>query len=330
MTISVVIPVYNGEKYLESAIISVLKQTRKADEIIVFDDNSNDSSCKIINKYGSEVSYYKNSNGPSGFVNGWNNALKYATCDFVTILHQDDLLYPNFLKESEEALNLNPDVKHLFALCDYIKDDDTVTHSAEDIILENNINIKEKKYNWEEYIQAYQKSYGDMPHIHRCPAVITHRSIFDVCSYDEEAGHIADDDFFYKVGKFTPVLGIMRSLGAYRIHSNSETGSIGDANLVFRLTNDYLYQIRKWKNVDFEKDLIMKYLVQNAFFFKRRLLGYAIKSQSSAMIKNALEISRSLRKEGFKERKISIKVLEILLTFKYSSRVTQKILSLFI
>ena len=58
MTFSIVIPTYNGEKYLEEAILSALRQNRKADEIIVYDDNSTGPTKQICRKYFPEVTYY--------------------------------------------------------------------------------------------------------------------------------------------------------------------------------------------------------------------------------------------------------------------------------
>ena len=75
MTISVVIPTYNGSRFVESAIQSVLNQTRPADEIIISDDNSKDNTLEICSQFGDKVKIYRNENGPSGFVNGWNNAI---------------------------------------------------------------------------------------------------------------------------------------------------------------------------------------------------------------------------------------------------------------
>lgn len=108
MTFSIVIPTYNGMLFVEKAIQSALAQTRKADEIIISDDNSTDDTLAICKKYKSQIKIYINPNGPSGFVNGWNNAIQYCTSDYIAILHQDDIFAPNFLEEIEHALNIYP------------------------------------------------------------------------------------------------------------------------------------------------------------------------------------------------------------------------------
>lgn len=240
MTISIVIPTYNGERFVEAAIVSVLSQTRPADEIVISDDNSTDSTLAICEKYEDKLKIFKNPNGPSGFVNGWNNAIAHSTGDYISILHQDDLLAPTFLEEMEKAIIANPDVKHLFAPCNYIDENGEIFKSPD--YCDGTV----KRYNGTEYSDAYRTT--GTPHIHRCPGVITHRSIFDKCKYRAEAGHIADDDFFYRVGQYTDIIGIMKALASYRIHGGSETGHLDGKELTKRLLHDYHFQLKEMNN----------------------------------------------------------------------------------
>lgn len=95
MLISVIIPVYNAEKYLDKTINSVINQSLGFDniELILIDDNSNDNSKKIIerycNKYENVIPYYSEENhGFPGF--GRNIGLKLATSKYVMFLDNDD------------------------------------------------------------------------------------------------------------------------------------------------------------------------------------------------------------------------------------------------
>ncbi len=237
MKFTIVIPTYNGADYVEEALLSAINQTRKADAIIVSDDNSTDNTLEICSRYKEYIHIYKNENGPSGFVEGWNNAINLVDDDYIAILHQDDLLAPTFLEEAEKALSEYPDVKHFFVPCNYIDENGKVKREPD--YCDGNIH----KYSGIEYAEAY-RTIGK-PHIHRCPGVITHRSIFDVCKYRKEAGHIADDDFFYRVGQYTDVIGVLKPLASYRIHEKSETGHLENIKLVTRLANDYIYQVEQ-------------------------------------------------------------------------------------
>lgn len=254
MKFSIVIPTYNGADFVEQAILSVINQTRKADEIIISDDNSSDDTLEICHKYGDIVSIFKNESGPSGFVNGWNNAIKHANSEYVSILHQDDCLKPTFLEEVENALKDNTGIKHVFASCEYIDENGYVTSTA--AITDGLIKV----YSGTEYIKAYQQI--GHPHIHRCPGVVTHKDIFKVCKYRTEAGHIADDDFFYRVAQYTNVLGIHKPLAQYRQHGKSETGHLGGINLIQRLIHDYSFQLQHLnENIAFDEEC--KWYIRN-------------------------------------------------------------------
>lgn len=239
MKFTILIPTYNGSAHVEEALLSAINQTRLADAIIVSDDNSTDNTLEICSRYKDIVRICKNENGPSGFVQGWNNAIKLVDDGYIAILHQDDLLAPTFLEEMERAIEQNPDVRHFFAPCNYIDGNGSVKREPD--YCDGTV----RRYSGLEYADAY-RSIGS-PHIHRCPGVVTHKRIFDKCQYRKEAGHIADDDFFYRVGQYTDVVGILKPLASYREHNKSETGNLGNIILVCRLANDYLFQVQQSK-----------------------------------------------------------------------------------
>jgi len=280
MRFSIVIPTYNGEYFIEQTLLSALEQHRPFDEIIVSDDNSTDKTLEICEKYKDRIKIYKNENGPSGFTNGWNNAVAKATGDYIAILHQDDLLDKSFLLEMEKVINDNPDVLHLFSTCNYINRKNELIGFS---YLEFN---KIRRYSGLEYVKAYQKL-GN-PHIHRCPGVITHRRIFEKMQYNPAAGHIADDDFFYRVGQYTDIVGILKPLASYRIHNQSETGKLSDVNLVKRLIDAYAFQIIQWKDCDFLDVEAYGFFVEKWRKYKRRYLGYGIKHVNIRVVVYAL------------------------------------------
>lgn len=270
-SISVVIPTYNGEKYIAEAIDSVLNQTSPPDEIIVSDDNSKDSTLEICERYDDKIKIFKNPNGPSGFVNGWNTAIAHAKGDYISILHQDDKLAPTFIEEIRNAIKGNPDVKHLFASCQYIDSNGEIIQT-EQLHLTGEIH----RYSGQEYVNDYECIKG---HVHRCPGVVTHKSIFDACKYREEAGHIADDDFFLRVGNYTDIIGILKPLAFYREHSGSETGRLGYLALNERLLKDYLYQLRNYKNNKLITDEIINLFRINLIKSINRLVVGGIKDR---------------------------------------------------
>lgn len=271
MTISIVIPTYNGALYIEKALQSALYQTRPADEIIISDDNSTDNTLEICRKYLDRIKIYKNEDGPSGFVNGWNKAIAHATCEYISILHQDDLLDPTFLEEIENAHKRYPTVKHFFVPCKYIDQDGNIIREPK--LSDNDVHV----LSGSEYAELYEFTEN---HIHRCPGVVTHREIFKSCGYRKSAGHIADDDFFLRVGNYTDVAGIYKPLSAYREHINSETGHLSLFAINSRLLKDYYYQIKKHKKNPLISNRMLRLFKYRESLYNRRLFVYAIKHRN--------------------------------------------------
>lgn len=94
--ISVIIPVYNNEKYLKDCLNSVLAQTYMKLQVIVVDDGSTDKSGMILDQYtleDSRVEVFHNQN--QGVSAARNFGLKRAVGEFITFVDSDDLLEPN-------------------------------------------------------------------------------------------------------------------------------------------------------------------------------------------------------------------------------------------
>lgn len=103
MKISIVTVVYNGEKFLEDCIKSVLSQTYPYIEYIVIDGGSNDGSLAILEKYKNHIAHFV-SEKDQGMYDALNKGIKMATGDVVGILNSDDML-------------ASPDVIELIASC---------------------------------------------------------------------------------------------------------------------------------------------------------------------------------------------------------------------
>ena len=94
MKVSVCIATYNGEKYIEEQIKSILSQLSINDEIIVSDDYSTDNTINIIKKINDErIKIYFNREN-KGYVPNFENALKKATGDVIFFSDQDDIWLP--------------------------------------------------------------------------------------------------------------------------------------------------------------------------------------------------------------------------------------------
>ena len=90
--VSVIIPCYNHEDYIEECIQSVLNQTYKNIEIVVIDDGSTDSSHRIINALSISNNFYYEHQKNKGISRTLNKGLEISKSNLVTIISSDDKL----------------------------------------------------------------------------------------------------------------------------------------------------------------------------------------------------------------------------------------------
>jgi glycosyltransferase involved in cell wall biosynthesis len=287
-TFSIAIPAFNGEAYLETAILSALHQTRPADQIVIVVDKSQDSTNEICQKYKDHIEIYYN-DSPSGFVDAWNRVIDKCTCDFVSILHQDDLLDKDYLAHIEKAAIQFPDCQHFYAACNYINEEGIIIRTSP-----VPCSLKPEILKGKEYALKYLISVSTGQHIHRCPGVTTARDLLvQKCSYRREAGHIADDDFFYRVGMFTDVAAISQPLASFRIHSNSVTGLQTDLTSI--LIEDYLFQIKYHQdNLTLFSPMDRHVFYKIAYRLMTRLLVQAIIFQDTELYLSTFKIKAKM------------------------------------
>ena len=95
MTISTIIPLYNGKDYIEGTLNNLWSQTLPPNEIIVIDDGSTDGSVDIIKKYPQIIYRYQENKGPSA---ARNHGVTIASGELISFLDHDDIYPENKLE----------------------------------------------------------------------------------------------------------------------------------------------------------------------------------------------------------------------------------------
>ena len=103
--VSVVVPVFNGERYIQEAIESVYSQTYSNLEIIVVDDGSTDSSATKLAKFKSITYKQQNNSGPAV---ARNLGVQLARGEYIAFLDQDDVWMPRKLEEQVACFSEAP------------------------------------------------------------------------------------------------------------------------------------------------------------------------------------------------------------------------------
>lgn len=209
--ISILMPNYNYEKFISSAIESVLFQTYKNFELIISDNASTDNSVNEIKKYNDErIILLRNSENIPLYQN-IERAKSKATGEIITILHSDDFYESNFLQEIVNAYNKYPNKKvFITGVNNY--------HEKENIKLKlfpfSSEGLKQNNIVFSHLCIKNNIGNG----VNSAFAI----DLFnDSAIYNSKYRYAADYDLFLRLSKENDFVYINKILANYRIHSNN-------------------------------------------------------------------------------------------------------------
>jgi len=205
--ISVLLATYNGEKYIEKSIESVLNQTYKDFELLIGFNGTTDSSKEIVKNFTDpriRVFDYYDDKGKSKTL---NKLIKEAKHDWVAIQDDDDVWLPRKLEKQFDEINKNKDLSVVGTQIFYIDEN-------ENIIGKPNLSLSHE--------DIKLKSLNGDNQIANTSAVFLKKAAFDVDCWDESIIGIEDFDFWLKLIRFNhKFTNINKELVLHRIHSNS-------------------------------------------------------------------------------------------------------------
>lgn len=235
MRLSIIIPVYNVEKYLHECIDSILSQTIKDFEIILVDDGSTDSSGKICDEYFVKYSNIKvihKNNG--GLSEARNIGLRNANGEYVFFVDSDDYLIDNnVINKLNEKLLSNPDIV-IFTHIKWFESSGKMSIPNLNLIVSRNAMTPAQKYIELIDCDGYYNSAWSK---------VIKRSLLIDNNIEFEKGLLGEDnDWYYKVVSHIQSMEIINeALYVYRQRKGSITKSHNNKNL-----EDLLWIIEKW------------------------------------------------------------------------------------
>lgn len=140
--VSVIVPIYNAELYLNDCIHSILSQSLKDIEVLLMDDESNDNSlnvCKEYEKKDSRIRVFSHKNIGQGLER--NIGIEKANGEYIAFIDADDMLKPNMLEIMYELAKKHDADIISVGYEDICLDGSIVRHILENKILSNRINI---------------------------------------------------------------------------------------------------------------------------------------------------------------------------------------------
>lgn len=119
LLVSVIIPVFNGERFLAGAVASVLAQTHGRLEVLIVDDGSTDGSAAVARSFGARVRYHAQANrGPAA---ARNQGIRLATGSLLAFLDADDLWSETKLALQVPRLAENPAADVVLGRAQYLR-----------------------------------------------------------------------------------------------------------------------------------------------------------------------------------------------------------------
>ena len=123
---SIIVPVYNTEKYVKRCLDSIKSQSFKDYEVIIVNDGSTDNSSDIISKYSYKVINQEN----LGLSMARNNGVKESSGEYLIFLDSDDYIEKDLLKEVNESLSNNPDLVR-YQIKEVFDDEENINYEEE-------------------------------------------------------------------------------------------------------------------------------------------------------------------------------------------------------
>lgn len=117
--VSIVVPVFNGERYLRQSLASILAQTYPRCEVLVMDDASTDGTAAIVTSYGNRVTSVRQPANVGQFANV-NDGIARTKGEYIAVFHADDVYHSTIVEREVEYLIKHPDAGAVFTLYVFI------------------------------------------------------------------------------------------------------------------------------------------------------------------------------------------------------------------
>jgi len=210
--VSVIIPVFNGAKYLAEALQSVFSQTWRDYEVIVVNDGSTDDSMEVCKQFPDVRITHQENHGQSA---ARNTGVRHARGEYIAFLDQDDRWYPEKLARQVPILEEGPTYGMVYSNADEIDEDGRIVYrNVLDLA-----SVQPKR----SIMDCLGSDMFIVP-----GTVLIRRSLFDqVGGFDERLSGYEDDDLFRRVFQASRIHYMRDSLLQWRSYPTSYSHSEG-------------------------------------------------------------------------------------------------------
>lgn len=254
---SIIIPLYNKEKFIQNTLEKVLEQSFQDFEVIIVDDGSTDGGAEIVNNIQDErIKYFWQEN--QGVSSARNKGISLAKNEYICFLDADDEWKPNFLEKMHSLLIKYPEYKVFSAAIEIDMGKKTIPalYTLSNPVAENI------------YIEDYFKGSMKYPIISISSSVF-HRSVFqNVGAFDEDMRSGEDTDLWIRIGKSYDVIFLDEILCRYVFDNQGLSKNVKYKGIKIKYE-----KFRGWES---ENQDIKKYLDWNRYseLLSNKILGH--------------------------------------------------------
>lgn len=269
MQISVIIPVYNAEKYLKEAVESAVNQEETGEVILIEDcspDNSLEGCQKLASKYEKIKLYQHPDKGNHGAGATRNLGIKKAQCDYIAFLDADDYYLENRFKNAKKIFSEDPTIEGVYEAIGTKFESEEVKNKwikrGLPVITTVKQKIKPEKL-FEKLIM------GNNGHFHG-DGLVVKKEVFDKAGFFNEELRVSQDTHMYfklaALAKLVP--GDIKSpVAIRRVHENNRFNKTSPEEKQ-RIKMKFFSSLLKWakeKNLEKKK---MAFIYYKKFFFE--------------------------------------------------------------
>ncbi|GGI58038.1 glycosyltransferase family 2 protein [Winogradskyella haliclonae] len=252
--VSICIPTYNGETYIEECLNSALSQTYKNIELIISDDASSDRTLALINrlKENTEIPIHIFHHAPKGIGANWNNCIKNSNGQYIKFLFQDDVLAPDCVEKLVNVMFSESNIALVYAKRHFIHTE----HSESILEFKNvygnlhenwsNLKIKEGVIEGKTYLKDRNFLNAPKNKIGEPTSVLIDKACFDKVGYfNEELKQALDCEFWSRLMPFYNIGFVDAYLSSFRLHAAqasavNKSEKINETEVLYKMYYDTL------------------------------------------------------------------------------------------
>jgi len=229
--VSVVVPSYNHEAYIEECILSIVNQTYKNIELIVMDDGSTDHSREILQRLQKQYDFILEFQENQGVSKTLNKAIRqYAKGKYINCIASDDFLMPDKIEKQVNFLEENPDYGMVFGKVYMV---DEKSQIIEDLII---FEPFDESVKWIPFELLIENNRIPAPSITIC------RDIWEKCGGFDDNTIIEDFDLSLKIAYYCKIAYLNDYFAYYRWHGQNVSTQ------VFKLYTATWKLVYSWKD----------------------------------------------------------------------------------